>query len=181
MGKSARVLGLEFGRTARKMNALLKQHGYLDGTPGAYGLTEKGQRYAQEKYHSRGTGGYAHYNRSWETRTWNDETAAALRTDMEASTGEVVDGDPPYVPLHVNAYPDTEENTVGHEPVVVCGCSGDDDPQPSWAELAVVGAVVGALHLAPHAKPFWNKTVRPAAKKLRNRLTKQEPVESTDA
>lgn len=40
-----------------------------------------------EKYHSRGTGGYAQYDRSWETRTWNDETVAALKADMEANPG----------------------------------------------------------------------------------------------
>jgi hypothetical protein len=185
MGKSARVLGWEFGRTSREMNALLKQHGYLDGTPGAYGLTEKGQQYAQEQYHSRGTGGYAHYNRSWETRTWNDETTAALKADMQASPRGVDNGDSPYVPLPVHTSPDaTDENAADQEPVVpvvVCGCSGDDDPPPSWAELAVVGAVVGALCLAPHIKPFWNNTVKPATKKLRNRLTKQQPVESTDS
>jgi hypothetical protein len=66
MRKSARVLGWEFGRTAREMNELLREHGYLYGNPGAYGLTEKGQQFADEQYHSRGTGGYAHYNRSWE-------------------------------------------------------------------------------------------------------------------
>ena len=47
MGKSARVLGWEFGRNAREMNALLKQQGYLDGEPGAYGLTEKGKQYGR--------------------------------------------------------------------------------------------------------------------------------------
>jgi hypothetical protein len=35
------------------------------------------------------TGGYAQYNPHWETRTWNDETAAALKADMEADPGEV--------------------------------------------------------------------------------------------
>src|SRR3954447_9438327 len=99
MGKSARVLGWEFDRSAREMNELLKAHGYLYGNPGAYGLTEKGQQFADEQYHSRGTGGSAHYNRSWETRTWNDETAAALKADMEADAGGVgedVDDPPAY-------------------------------------------------------------------------------------
>ena len=185
MGKSARVLGWEFGRTARGMNALLEQYGYLHGAPGAYGLTEKGRQYAQEQHHTRGTGGYAHYNRSWDTRTWNDETAAALRADMEAGPGDIGE-DPACVPLprHLDAPSDpTESNAVGCDPVVVCGCGGDDDPQPSWAELAALGAVVAALHLAPHVKPFWNNTVKPAGKKLRTRLTKQdqEPSESADS
>lgn len=72
MGKSARVIGWEFGKSAREMNALLKEHGYLDGQPGAYELTEKGSRYARERYEHRGVGGYAHYNRDWTTRSWNE-------------------------------------------------------------------------------------------------------------
>lgn len=85
MGKSARVLGSEFSRTAHEMNVLLKDYGYLYGSPGAYGLTEKGQRYAEEQFHDNGYGGFAY--RGWETRTWNDETAAALTADMEANPG----------------------------------------------------------------------------------------------
>ncbi|MGP4052615.1 hypothetical protein [Streptomyces sp. 2A115] len=154
------------------MNELLKDHGYLYGNPGAYGLTEKGQQYAEEKHHSRGTGGYAQYNRSWETRTWSDATAAALRADMEATPGSFDAGDPPT----------DEEDTFVCEPFVDRSNSGDeDDPQPSWKELAIGGVVVGALLIAPHVKPFWNNKVKPAAKKLRDGLAKEEPVESTDS
>ncbi|MEU4659450.1 hypothetical protein AB0G32_36905 [Streptomyces sp. NPDC023723] len=32
----------------------------------------RGRRYADEQHHSRGTGGYAQYNRAWSTRTWDD-------------------------------------------------------------------------------------------------------------
>ncbi|QZY19318.1 hypothetical protein [Streptomyces decoyicus] len=172
MGKSARVLGWEFGRTAREMNALLKEHGYLDGNPGAYGLTEKGQQYAEEQYHSRGTGGYAQYNPSWETRTWSDETAAALKADMQVNPGG----------FDLGSSSAKEEDHFGCEPFVDCSSSGDDDsPAPSWKELAIGGAVVGALLIAPHAKPLWNNKVKPAAKKLRDRLAKQESAESTDS
>ncbi|GFE12732.1 hypothetical protein Sgleb_07790 [Streptomyces glebosus] len=172
MGKSARVLGWEFGRTAREMNALLKEHGYLYGNPGAYGLTEKGQQYAEEQYHSRGTGGYAQYNPSWETRTWSDETAAAIRADMQVNPGG----------FGVGSSSTKEEEHYRCEPFVDCNGSGDDeDPAPSWKELAIGGAVVGALLIAPHAKPLWNNKVKPAAKRLRDRFAKQEPVESTDS
>jgi hypothetical protein len=154
------------------MNGLLKEHGYLDGKPGAYGLTEKGQQYAEEQYHSRGTGGYAQYNRSWETRTWSDETEAALRADMEANPGGLDIGDLPI----------TERNALGCESFDYSAGSGDDNSlQLSWKELAIGGAVVGALFIAPHAKPFWDSRVKPAAKKLRDRLTKQESVDSNDS
>lgn len=172
MGKSARVLGWEFGRTAREMNELLKLHGYLYGNPGAYGLTEKGQQYAEEKYHSRGTGGYAQYNPSWETRTWNDETAAALKADMAANPGGFDAGDTLT----------EEEETSPYEPSSDCRSNGDGDvSQLSWKGLAIGGAVVGALLIAPHVKPFWDKKVKPAAKKLRAGLTKKETEESADS
>lgn len=171
MGKSARVLGWEFGRTAREMNELLKLHGYLYGDPGAYGLTEKGQQYAEEKYHSRGTGGYAQYNPSWETRTWSDETSAALKADMEANPGGFEAGDSLT----------EKEDTSTYEPLTEGSGGGDDDvPQPSWKGLAIGGVVVGALLIAPHVKPFWNNKVKPATKRLRAGFTKQESVEPTE-
>ncbi|MFH9745148.1 hypothetical protein ACH4MN_11955 [Streptomyces anulatus] len=154
------------------MNDLLKKHGYLDGKPGAYGLTEKGQQYAEEQYHSRGTGGSAQYNPSWETRTWSDETEAALKADMEANPGGFDVGDSVI----------TQEHALVYEPFAESGSSGDNnDSQPSWKELAIGGAVMGALLVAPHAKPFWNNKVKPAAKKLRDRLAKQESVDSSDS
>ncbi|OEJ43096.1 hypothetical protein AR457_02245 [Streptomyces agglomeratus] len=156
------------------MNELLKDHGYLYGNPGAYGLTEKGQQYAEEQYHSRGTGGYAQYNRSWETRTWNDETAAALKADMEANPEGFGAGNSPT----------EEDDDLGYEPFLDGSGSGsgdDDDPQPSWKGLAIGGVIVGALLVAPHVKPFWNNKVKPAVKKLRDGLAKQESDESTDS
>ncbi|MFF2537930.1 hypothetical protein [Streptomyces cyaneofuscatus] len=58
---------------------------------------------------------------------------------------------------------------------------GDDGPQLSWKELAIGGAVMGAILIAPHAKPFWDNKVKPAAKKLRDRLVKQEAVEPAES
>ncbi|MGY9064009.1 hypothetical protein [Streptomyces sp. CAS3] len=60
------------------------------------------------------------------------------------------------------------------------GSGGDDDPQLSWKELAIGGAVVGAILIAPHVKPFWDNKVKPVAKKLRDRLAKQEAIEPTE-
>jgi len=171
MGKSARVLGGEFGRTAREMNELLKEHDYLYGIPGAYGLTEKGQQFAEEQYESRGTGGYAQYNPHWETRTWNDETAAALKADMAADPGEVR-ADVDDVPAE--EADDFEYETYG--PPDGFDFEGYEDYELGKAALStaiVVGVVVGAVHLARHVKPCWKTKVTPAAKKLREKLTKQ--------
>ncbi|HXH33021.1 MAG TPA: hypothetical protein VNJ54_01260 [Plantibacter sp.] len=141
------------------MNELLKKHGYLYGIPGAYGLTEKGQQFAEEQYHSRGTGGYAQYNPHWETRTWNDETAAALKADLEA--------DPREVRADVDDVPADEADDFEYETY-----EDDDDSPPSWVEVAIGGALVAAA-FAPHVKPFWKTKVKPAAKKWREKLTTQ--------
>ncbi|WP_433020572.1 hypothetical protein [Kribbella sp. CA-294648] len=154
------------------MNQLLKDHGYLYGEPGAYRLTEKGQQYGEEQYHSRGTGGYAHYNRNWETRTWSDETAAALTADMEAS------------PVGIHAGPEKIQ-AVEYVPFDGDGDDGDDggddEPQLGWTEIGISAAMIGALLVAPRVKPFWDSKVKPAAKELRERLAKQEARGSSDS
>src|SRR4051812_13651701 len=50
----------------------------MSGEPGAYSVTEQGAKYAIEQFHQRGTGGYACYNPSWETKTWDDSVLGAL-------------------------------------------------------------------------------------------------------
>ena len=78
MRKSAIVLGQEYGLTAQEMNFVLKEEGFLDGETGSYTVTEKGEKYAEEQDHSRGTGGYSWYNKAWTTRTWDDEITDEL-------------------------------------------------------------------------------------------------------
>jgi len=75
MKKSARQLGYMIGKTAQDVNKLLKDNGYLEGVPGNYELTEKGKKYAEEKYHSNGIGGYSQYQVSYTTRKWDEEVA----------------------------------------------------------------------------------------------------------
>lgn len=170
MGKSARILGEAFGKSAREMNALLKEHGYLYGQPGAYGLTDKGKLHATEEHHTRGTGGYAHYNRSWETRTWDEGTADALRADMAGAERED-QGEP------------TQSNQEQHqdetgEPVEV---DENSEVQLTGREQAIAAALglaaVGAVAVAPFVKPFWKAKVQPVASKLRKRRRKQQAAE----
>lgn len=76
--RSARILGWDHGLNAVEMNLALKAHGFLEGEPGAYRVTEKGLPFATETFETRGTGGYPQYNRSWETRTWDPSIADQL-------------------------------------------------------------------------------------------------------
>ena len=103
MGKSARLLGYEVGKSPREMNVLLKAHGYLYGEPGAYGLTEKGKQFGQEEDHHRGTGGYSTYNRDWTTTTWDESVLDALTGDMDAAQQRAADA--PAGPLSTQIRP----------------------------------------------------------------------------
>lgn len=103
MRQSARSLGIEVGLSARETNELLQATGFLSGIPGAYEVTEKGRPYADEHHHTRGTGGYSHYNRDWITRDWDttvlDELrkpgAARVRRESSPSRGLEVNGADP--------------------------------------------------------------------------------------
>ncbi len=86
MKKSARQLGDMLGKTAQEVNLLLKEHGYLDGTPGDYYVTEKGKSYAEERFKDNGYGGYA--ARSWSFTMWDEEIAYIIG-DPEAHAEKV--------------------------------------------------------------------------------------------
>lgn len=94
MRKSARNLGQEYGLTAQEMNYVLKEKGYLEGDAGDYSITEKGRDFASEQDFHRGTGGYAHYNRYWTTRSWDDSIADELNVadeDKDAARAAVAE------------------------------------------------------------------------------------------
>lgn len=189
MGKSARILGYEFGRNAQQMNELLKENGYLYGEPGAYGLTEKGEQFGAEQDHHRGTGGYAHYNRDWTTRTWGEGISAALRADMAAtpsgpSAEAAAASSSPSPDL-----PDDDEDAFEYRPIPYFYDGDEDEDAGTWKDVALEAAVVVAFAAAPLAKPFWDNKVKPvvwdgklkpAAHKLRARFSKQKPSEIPD-
>ena len=78
MGRmSARRIGAFLGMTAMEVNRKLKEVGLLEGEPGAYGVTDKGEEYGgEDHYNENGYGGYAH--RDWETRTWLSSVITAI-------------------------------------------------------------------------------------------------------
>ena len=65
------------------MNRVLVRNGFLEGEPGDYTPTEKAEPYVEEKYYHRGCGGYAFYNRSWTTRTYDPSIIDELNIDDE--------------------------------------------------------------------------------------------------
>ena len=137
---SATVIGKALNKTGREMNELLVELGYLEGSPGDYSLTDKGREYGSETEHHRGNGGYAHYNRVWETRTWDERIVTALADDMAA--------DPPTTKADAEPVSDVERNDNTEQ-------KGGAE-RPAWAVAAMVGgaavAVVGGVVVATNPR-----------------------------
>ena len=83
MSLSASRLGAEYGLTGEEMNRALAKLGFLKGNPGDYDLTSLGHAYATTKDFHRGTGGYAHYNRYWSTRSYDESIKEAINMTSE--------------------------------------------------------------------------------------------------
>ena len=84
MGKSATVLGKPYYMNGRQFNFLLYQQGFLEGNPGAWSLTPKGEQFAEIRDYHRGTGGYDHYNRYWSEIIWKDDIVEHLNLSVKA-------------------------------------------------------------------------------------------------
>ncbi|QDG66659.1 hypothetical protein NIBR502772_10955 [Pseudarthrobacter sp. NIBRBAC000502772] len=60
------------------------------------------------------------------------------------------------------------------------GNSRKDAATDAAAGVILLAGVIGGQLIAPHVKPWLNNTVKPAAKKLRDKVTKRKPAEPTD-
>lgn len=141
MGMTATQLGTIFGRGAAAMNVLLKEHGFLEGGPGAWMPTELGKQFAQAHDFDNGYGGYAH--RSWGWLSWSDGLIDALRSSIE----ENPDGIAVAVPTSVAKVAQAATN----------GSTGRASGRTRWVALAAVGVVAVS---APAAKNAWTRIAR---------------------
>ncbi len=138
MGMTATQLGSMFGRGAAAMNILLKDHGFLEGSPGAWRPTELGKQFAQSHDFDNGYGGYAH--RSWGWLSWTDGLIDALKASIEANPDGIVTSAPVAVVKAATA-PTT-------------GATGQAFGKNKWVALAALGVVAVA---SPVAKNVWNR------------------------
>lgn len=83
MQMTATQLGSIFGRGAAAMNVLLKDHGFLEGRPGDWQVTELGKQFVSSVDFDNGYGGYAH--RTWGWLTWSDGLVDALKASVAAN------------------------------------------------------------------------------------------------
>ena len=77
--KSAKQLGEMLGMNAQEVNKLLKKKGFLDGEPGVYTVTSKGEKYSELRQKDNGYGGYA--ARSWEFVMWDEAILNEISDD----------------------------------------------------------------------------------------------------
>ena len=175
--RSARVLGFLHGLTAMEMNILLKEEGFLEGEPGQYIVTEKGQKYADEQHHHRGTGGYAWYNRHWEQRTWDPSLTGEF--DVTEERGQRLRGEASAA--RRRAVEKRAVEASGFESVdLENGEASESGLNPRF----VLGGVVvlslsayGVWKLAPHAKSAWTTRAAPSLKRLRSRVLGKDATE----
>lgn len=179
MRKSARVLGQEYGLTAQEMNFVLKEEGYLDGEPGNYLVTEKGEKYAKEQDHHRGTGGYAHYNRYWTTRTWDDGIASEL--DITAERKKEIREAISLAKQNLNKSEDNNSaddyNSYENGSEYVGVADDNDDMDALVAAVGVLllaASAYGVNKAAPHIKRWWNVSAVPGLKKMKNKIAGKE-------
>lgn len=176
MGKSARILGEEYGMSSQEMNVLLKNEGFLDGNPGDYTPTEKGLQFATEKDFHRGTGGYAQYNRDWTTRTWDDcikdvldvtpekkqaardAIASASKHASDVRRAEVAKAEANFLAtgsayISPKSQLDSEASTG----------TGDNNLMKAVGIGAGIALIVyGIYKAAPHIKHWWKNNVVPS-------------------
>ncbi|WP_406326627.1 hypothetical protein OG784_26990 [Streptomyces sp. NBC_01617] len=153
------------------MNFLLKEEGFLDGEPGSYTVTEKGEKYADEQYHSRGTGGYSQYNKAWETRTWDEEIASELDITNERKRE---------VRQAISAAKQRKSESGDEEAAIDCDSFGDDDADKVDGDGNTRAVAVGVLLFAasaygvykavPYIGKFVNDKVVPGLKNMKDRV-----------
>jgi len=171
VSKSATVLGQLYGVTGQVMNVILKELGYLEGDPGAYRITEKGTKYASERDHHRGTGGYGWYNRDWTTRTWSDGIvdelhvtddlkhraqemdSATRRRLVEAAAGDLGTG--------AGAVAENSANTAGNERKAAVVAT---------SVVILAGSAYGIYKVAPRARKLLNRKIIPGLKDIKNKV-----------
>lgn len=182
MRKSARMLGQEHGLTSQEMNYVLKKEGYLSGDAGDYSVTDKGAPFAEETDFHRGTGGYAHYNRYWTTRNWDDSLTDDLdiTEEMKEEAREAVKEK-----RRQNWDEIKEARRIAEEEFLARNNQVDEveEEEPTKDGLNVLGVVAivsgllalgfGIYKATPHVIKWWKNKSTPKIEDSQKTVTKK--------
>lgn len=149
---SATVLGRSFGLSGMEMNLLLRAQGMLEGEPGSYGVTDAGARFAHEKFVQRGTGGYSHYNPSWDERSWDFSILEQL--DLDDDELQKAKDAASAVRLARGAVRASDDDVDFDD------CEATDGSDPDWGTIvaffvAAIGVGLVLKYGVPRAKKWW--------------------------
>ena len=164
MGKSARILGQDYGLTAQEMNFVLKEEGFLDGEVGNYVVTEKGEKFAGE-----GKTSYGYINGNWSTRTWNDEIVDNLdiTDDRKREIRQAI-------LIAKQKAPGLEDDGLAIEHDIFSN-EGTNSIEVNEALVKAVGALLiaasayGIYKATPYIKVWWHDKALPSLKKMKDR------------
>jgi hypothetical protein len=158
------------------MNVILKELGYLEGDPGAWGVTKKGAKYAFEKDHHRGPGGSPWYNRDWTTTSWDDaivgelnvtddlkrkaqEGVSAARAAKRGATAVADD-----ISANADTVTDNAATATGNVKRVAVAAAG---------LVVLAGSAYGIYKAAPHAKKLLDEKVVPGLKNIKDKVLRK--------
>lgn len=188
-GQSATDLGRHFKATGEEINLLLKDQGFTYGSPGAYGVTQKGAPFGIQEYHQRGNGGYAYMNPSWEQTYWDDsirevlevtpERLAKVSADISANRlarsaarkAAQADADAAFLASQASDAAQSTSTTIDPRKLLI------------WVGLALltVGVGYGIYNLSPVIKRKWDDSAVPSLSKLKERIAGRTSETDEDA
>lgn len=189
MRKSARILGQDYGLNSEEMNYILKMEGYLSGNPGEYDVTEKGNLFAEEEDHHRGTGGYAHYNRYWTTRTWDESIGNELNItdDMvsEARTAAAIKRKERWDEIKT-ARAEADAEFLAKQNQLIDEDYDDKESSCDSSGVVEAGLIIGGLIVigygvykaTPQVIKWWKNKVAPKFKASKNKLNQEKPTKN---
>lgn len=171
MKKSATQLGKPYNLTGEEMNYILKEQGFQDGDPRDYTPTEKGRAYVERKEHHRGTGGYAHYNRSWLTTKWDE----SISDELDMSEEKIKEARAAVAERRRLARQKTQDDvTVLMEDENESSDDSENDDQVRMSsadsKTTLIGIIIGACAILgviifPHIKKWWKNKVSPKVRR----------------
>lgn len=171
MYKSARILGQDYGLTAQEMNYALAQEGFLEGEPGDYHVTGKGEPYAHEQDHSSGNEASLAYYRQWGTRSWSEDVTDELGLDDERIS-EIRQGTAEESRLRREARQAAAEAAANPWPTFESEEEEDVEVNPAVVAGLLLGGVAlyGIWKAAPHVQAYWADKAAPGLRRLKDRV-----------
>ena len=178
MSKSTAGLGRELGLNCQEMNILLRNEGYLEGEPGNWKLTEKGQGHAAQQHWDVSSSMHEGYV----TTRWGDEVLEELG-EVGPERKQQIDDEISARRAELRrqrqeqqAVLEDESDEDSDEPVY--GYSDDEDAEIDGKTAGIIVAAIaggilfakGAKWVKPRVEKWWNETAQPKLAVTKKRL-----------